>query len=72
LAAELGRKGAITVSIHPGSVDTDMTRAYHKGMNPNQVLTPAAAAEHIVQLIEGLQEAQNGKFLQYDGKEIPW
>lgn len=65
LAAELGPEGFTCVMVHPGWVRTDMGG----GGAP---LSPEESAAALVSLIEGAKPAWNGKFLNYDGKELPW
>lgn len=35
-------------------------------------LTPLQSVEGIVQILEKLNESQNGEFIQYDGEILPW
>ncbi|TPX32745.1 hypothetical protein SmJEL517_g04213 [Synchytrium microbalum] len=62
LAAELGRRGVITVALHPGTVDTDLSRPFVKGTH----MSPDQAAELMFNTIESLREADNGTFLDQD------
>jgi len=65
MSLELKEKGILTALMHPGWVKTDM------GGN-NAPLTTEASASGIVNVLETLGETDNGKFFQFDGKEIPW
>ena len=59
------RKDNIELTIlHPGFVDTDMTG--HQG-----TVSPGDSASSMVKVLESGQEI-NGKFIGYDGVEIPW
>ncbi|MEC9199300.1 MAG: SDR family NAD(P)-dependent oxidoreductase [Pseudomonadota bacterium] len=62
-------KGAICVSLHPGTVATEFTRKY-LGRHP--AVEPAAAAVRLVDVLEGVQPADSGGFYDYAMKEIPW
>lgn len=70
LAIELGRKGVIVAAVHPGVVDTDLSRPYTQSV-PNK-MTPDQSAEKILQLIAEITDRDNGKFLMYDKTELPW
>lgn len=81
LSHELQPEGFTIVATHPGLVRTDMTSEL-----PN--LLPEEISEKLLSIIispeesaDGLykyavsgakQETHNGKFLQYDGNELPW
>lgn len=68
---ELGRSHpqAICVALHPGTVQTELTRAY-LGRHP--AVTPHEAAENLLGVIERLTPAQSGGFFDWRGDEVPW
>ena len=70
-AVELARthKDAIAVCLHPGTVATPLTAKYAGG---HPVVTPEAAAETLLSVIDGLGPAQSGGFFDYAGRPIPW
>jgi NAD(P)-dependent dehydrogenase (short-subunit alcohol dehydrogenase family) len=53
------------VSFHPGWVQTDMG-------GKSADLTPEQSVTHIRQTIATLQPQNSGRFLNYDGKPLPW
>jgi NAD(P)-dependent dehydrogenase (short-subunit alcohol dehydrogenase family) len=65
LSLELKNKGILTIIMHPGWVQTDMG-------GPNGLLTTEQSVSGITSVLEKLNADDNGKFLQYDGKEMPW
>ena len=65
LAEDLGDKGPIFVTMHPGYVQTDMNDG--KGN-----ITPTQSAEGLFKVITGLDRSDNGKFYDFRGKELPW
>jgi NAD(P)-dependent dehydrogenase (short-subunit alcohol dehydrogenase family) len=65
LANELGPKGYTCVVVHPGWVQTDMG-------GPQAPLTPAQSVGHMLRTLDGLKQADNGRFLNYDGTGLPW
>jgi len=69
---ELGRKWkqAALVAIHPGTVDTGLSAPFSK--NGLTVRPTEEAAADILQVLNGLSAADNGRFLTYQGEEIPW
>lgn len=65
LAIELGPRGIICLSLHPGWVLTDMG-------GPNAWITPDTSITGLRGLIAQATPADNGRFYAYDGQEIPW
>ncbi|KAL5339396.1 hypothetical protein BJX70DRAFT_364167 [Aspergillus crustosus] len=64
LAKDLTGK-AIVVSVDPGHVKTEMG-------GPGASMEISDSAASILKTIGGLKEADNGKFLQFDGANEPW
>lgn len=71
-AIELARraKGVICVALHPGTVDTELSRPFRGGARRRH--TPEEAAGHLLDVIDGLTPEDTGKFFAWDGAPIPW
>jgi NAD(P)-dependent dehydrogenase (short-subunit alcohol dehydrogenase family) len=71
-AIEIGRrnKNAIIVCLHPGTVDTDLSRPFHKNIPVEQLLTPHQSAEKLLEVLASLTSAQSGKCFAWNGQEI--
>ena len=65
LAAELAPRGIVVLAAHPGWVMTAMG-------GKSATLAPADSARALLDLIERAQVADAGKFVAYDGAELPW
>jgi NAD(P)-dependent dehydrogenase (short-subunit alcohol dehydrogenase family) len=65
MSLELAAKGVTAVLFHPGHVSTDMGGA-------SAPVTPSRSVSGMKQQILGFTRADNGRFLAYDGGEIPW
>ena len=65
LSAELGEQGLIAVLFHPGHVQTDMG-------GQAAPVTPQKSIEGMKDQIVALTRDDNGRFLSYDGHQIPW
>ena len=65
LSAELEQQGLIAVLFHPGHVQTDM------GGQAAPVM-PHTSIEGMKNQIVALTRDDNGRFLSYDGHQIPW
>lgn len=65
LAAELAPRGIVVLAAHPGWVKTGMG-------GKGATLGPADSAHALLDLIENARVQDAGKFLAYDGAELPW
>jgi NAD(P)-dependent dehydrogenase (short-subunit alcohol dehydrogenase family) len=81
LSHELQPEGFTIVATHPGIVRTDMVSDAFELVPKDlaeqllgQSISPEESADGLYNyIISGAkQETHNGKFLQYDGNEIPW
>ena len=65
LSVELEQQGLIAVLFHPGHVQTDMG-------GQAAPVTPQKSIEGMKNQIVALTHDDNGRFLSYDGRQIPW
>jgi NAD(P)-dependent dehydrogenase (short-subunit alcohol dehydrogenase family) len=74
LAIELGRRAprCIAVALHPGTVDTDLSRPFQRGVAPAKLFSPERAARQLLAVIDSLRPEDSGSFLAFDRKPIPW
>lgn len=62
---DLSGVGIHAMLLHPGWVQTDMG-------GPNALITTEESVSNMCRVIESFTPAMNGKFLNYDGKDISW
>jgi NAD(P)-dependent dehydrogenase (short-subunit alcohol dehydrogenase family) len=74
MAIELGRGGrAVTlVSLHPGTVDTDLSRPFQRNVPEGKLFSTERAVSQLLTIIDGLSTQDSGRFFAWDGSEIPW
>ncbi|CAN5912218.1 SDR family oxidoreductase [soil metagenome] len=65
LSLDLAGKGLICVVLHPGWVQTDMG-------GETATLTIEQSVPAMVKVIDGLKPADTGRFINYDGTDLPW
>ena len=65
VASELRRRGVAIIALHPGWVQTDMGGA-------NAPLRSPESIRGMLAVIDKLTTADNGRYLTYEGKELPW
>ena len=63
---------AICVLLHPGTVDTPLSKPFQGRVPAAQLSTPDVAARALLQIIAGLTPADSGRFISWDGTDIPW
>ena len=74
LSIELARrvKGMICVALHPGTVDTELSRPFQARVPASSLFAPERAASQLLAVIDGLSERDNGSFIAWDGQPIPF
>lgn len=74
LAIENRRRSdrTIVVALHPGTVDTDLSRPFQRNVQPGRLFKPDRAALQLLDVIEELKVSDGGKLLDYEGIEIPF
>ena len=72
LAIEWGRthKQGICVGLHPGTVDTALSKPFQKNVAPERLFTADYAAARMLDVVDGLSPADSGKCFAWDGAEI--
>ena len=72
LSVELGRghKKVVCISLHPGTVDTDLSRPYHKGVKT--LFTVPQSVDYMMSVIDSLSVEDTGKFFNYEKAIIPF
>ena len=61
----------IAVSLHPGTVDSALSKPFQSNVPDKQLFTPQQSASYLIKVIEGLVPQDSGKHFDWAGKEIP-
>lgn len=71
-AIELARSNpaAVVAGLHPGTVDTDLSRPFQKGVAEGKLFSAEFAAERLLGVVDGLQPGDSGKVFAWDGREV--
>jgi NAD(P)-dependent dehydrogenase (short-subunit alcohol dehydrogenase family) len=74
LAVELARRNdrAVCVGLHPGTVDTALSRPFQSNVPEGGLFTPAQAAGRLLRVLDGLSPAESGGVFAWDGQRIPY
>ncbi|MEM6266406.1 MAG: SDR family NAD(P)-dependent oxidoreductase [Pseudomonadota bacterium] len=72
-ALELARthKEAVVVGLHPGTVDSELSAPFQKGLPNGQLTAPRTAADNLLNVLAGLTPEQSGKVFDFAGLEVP-
>ena len=63
-------KEAIIVGLHPGTVDSTLSKPFQRNIK-HSIFTPAFAAESLCSVLTTLNPEDSGKCYAWDGQEIP-
>ena len=74
LAIELGRRApnVICLALHPGTVDTDLSRPFQRNVPAERLFDADVAAARLLGVIDACRPGDSGRFLAWDGQPIPW
>lgn len=72
-AVEQGHRNPefIAVGLHPGTVDTALSKPFQSGVADKQLFTPEHSAAQLLDVIERLTPEDSGKVFDYAEKPIP-
>ena len=71
-AIEIGRrnKNAVIVGLHPGTVDSKLSKPFQGNISDNKLFTPEYSAQKLLEVISTLKPRQSGKCWAWDGTEV--
>ena len=74
LSIEVSRrnKHARCVGLHPGTVDSNLSKPFQKNISKNSLKTPEDSAKELFSTLSGLNITDSGKQFAYDGSEIAY
>lgn len=61
---------AIVVALHPGTVDTALSRPFQGNVAPGQLFDAGRAAVQLLDVLDGLRPPDSGKLFAWDGAEV--
>ncbi len=72
LALEIRRsnKNAIIIGLHPGTVDTNLSKPFQRNVPTGKLFTPEYSTQKMLEVLKNLTSRQSGKCFAWDGKEI--
>ena len=73
LAIELARSHprALCVGLHPGTVDTRLSKPFQSGVPAAKLFPPERSARHLLDVVEQLAPEHSGRVYAWDGSRVP-
>ena len=65
-------KDVCVVVMQPGTVDTQLSAPFQGHVAEGQLFSPAYSAECLLEVLNGMNAAQSGSFIDWAGESIPW
>ena len=66
------RGNVACIALHPGTTDTDLSRPFQANVPPGKLFSTERTVQQLLAVIDRLTPADSGRFLAWDGSEIPW
>jgi NAD(P)-dependent dehydrogenase (short-subunit alcohol dehydrogenase family) len=63
---------AACVLLHPGTVDTPLSRPFQAHVPPEKLFAPQRAAEQLLRIVARTTPEHSGRFFAWDGSAIAW
>jgi len=73
-ALEFARKKQLIscILLHPGTVDTDLSKPFQKNVLPEKLFSKERAIGQLLDIVERVCMEDTGTFYAWDGSKIPW
>ena len=65
-------KNLRVVALHPGTTDSNLSKPFQQNVPEGKLFSSAKTAGLLIEQIEQLHNQPSGRFIAYDGEEIPW
>ena len=63
---------ATVTMLHPGTTDTALSKPFQSFVPPDRLFSPQKAAALLLDVLLRQTAGESGRFLAWDGQEIPW
>lgn len=72
LAIEIGRrfKNQLIVGLHPGTVDTGLSKPFQSNVPEGKLFTPEFSAQKLLEVLDGLSVEDSGNLFDWAGEQI--
>lgn len=59
-------------ALHPGTTDTALSKPFQHNVPPEQLFTCEQSVDYRLKVLDDLKPLQTGRFLAFDGEQLPW
>ena len=71
-ARELRRQRTICVALHPGTTDTGLSKPFQARVAPEKLFPVEFTASQLLDIVDGLEEDDSGRFLDWAGVDVEY
>lgn len=72
MALELKRQGIWTISLHPGTTDTDLSKPFQKNVKAERLFPVEFTSKRLIDVVDCMEEIHSGGFYDWSGKALPF
>nr|WP_067291886.1 SDR family NAD(P)-dependent oxidoreductase [Marinobacterium profundum] len=58
--------------LHPGTTSTDLSAPFSKRVAPEKLFTVERSVRQLLKVLDEARNGPSGRFLSWDGSEVPW
>lgn len=62
----------VCVSLHPGTVNTELSRPYHRNVPKDKLFSTEHSVNCLMSIVDTLNIEKTGKAYSWDGTELLW
>lgn len=62
----------VCLLLHPGTVDTPLSTPFQSNVPPHKLFDTQRAANQLLRIIADSSPADSGRFIAWDGTDVPW
>ena len=62
----------VVAALHPGTVDTELSKPFTRRVDPERLFTPEVSRAHLTEVMRDLTPGDSGGLFAWDGEPIPW
>lgn len=60
------------LSLHPGTTDTGLSKPFQRNVAAEKLFSASFSAARLAQIIDQSESKDHGRFIAWDGSDIPW
>lgn len=72
MALELKRQGTMTIALHPGTTNTDLSKPFQKNVKADRLFPVEFTSNRLLDVADCMQEVHSGGFYDWAGKALPF